>query len=498
MSLKGIYTDIVKIRRMVFAEVAKLALSDQEEDEFDQIPYKIIDTEEPTYRSSIFKERAIVAARVRMALGMDYQAHQEHKLLSSSIREFLDNEDTLNTKLVNVIRFACEKCPTKAHYVTDNCRKCLAHPCSIVCPVDAITIAEKRAIIDQEKCINCGKCKEACPYSAIVKYERPCAAACGVDAIESDEYDRAKINHAKCVSCGQCIISCPFGAIADKSMIYQLLKDIKKGLDLRAVIAPSFVGQFGPLVTPEKIITALKKIGITEVREVSLGADAASLHEAELFKNCIPEKQPYLGTSCCPSWTYISDKHLPETREYISESYSPMVVSAESVKEGNSDSKVVFIGPCVSKKLEALSDEVKDHVDYVITFEELAAIFVAADIELTQIDEEEGIYDASKFGRGYANAGGVAAAIQENMQKIYDQKIDYVKADGLAECKKMLIKAKHGQLDGYLLEGMACPGGCVGGPGTLLATRKGARNVAEFAKRAPYRFAGENEKLGDK
>ncbi len=454
MGLKGIYTDIVKIRRLVFTEVAKLGLLAKDYEEFDKIPYKIINTEEPTYRSSIFKERAIVAARVRMALGMDYEDNQEHKLLSTDIEKFLEIDNQLKGQLVNVIRFACEKCPTNAHYVTDNCRKCLAHPCSIVCPVNAITIGEERAIIDQEKCINCGKCLQACPYNAIVNYQRPCAAACGVDAIESDQYNRAR--------------------------------------NVRAIIAPSFVGQFGPLVSAEKIIAAIKKLGISEVKEVSLGADAASLHEAELFNEKVPGNQSYLGTSCCPSWTYIVEKHVPEAKENISPSYSPMVFAADAVKENNPESKVIFIGPCVSKKLEALKNEVKDHVDYVITFEELAAIFVAADIELTQIDEEVEINDASYYGRAYANAGGVAKAIQTNLAEEYKKDVNIVTADGLSECKKMLLKAVNGQYEGYLLEGMACPGGCVGGPGTLLTTKRGAKNVEKFAGESPYKYAFEN------
>jgi len=170
-----------------------------------------------------------------------------------------------------------------------------------------------------------------------------------------------------------------------------------------------------------------------------------------------------------------------------------MVFTADAVKENNPESKVVFIGPCVSKKLEALKNEVKDHVDYVITFEELAAIFVAADIELTQIDEEVEINDASYYGRAYANAGGVAKAIQTNLAEEYKKDVNIVTADGLSECKKMLLKTVNGQYEGYLLEGMACPGGCVGGPGTLLTTKRGAKNVEKFAGESPYKYAFENK-----
>jgi len=169
-----------------------------------------------------------------------------------------------------------------------------------------------------------------------------------------------------------------------------------------------------------------------------------------------------------------------------------MVFTADAVKENNPESKVVFIGPCISKKLEALSKEVREHVDFVITFEELAAIFVAADIELTQIEEENDINDASYYGRAYANAGGVSRAIQANLAELYNQEVMIATADGLSDCKKMLLKAVHGQYNGYLLEGMACPGGCVGGPGTLLSTKRGTSNVEKFASKSPYKFAFDN------
>ncbi len=493
--MKGIYTSITKIRRQVFTEVARLAFENGDHHQFEDAPYRILPGEVAQYRDSIFKERAIVGERLRLAMGLPVRRVDKHSRLSSGIEKVDVDHRILEAPLVNVIPFACEACPTDAFYVTDNCRKCLAHPCTFVCPVNAVSIGKNRAIIDQDKCIRCGKCKEACPYHAIVRYDRPCAAACGVNAIESDYLGRAEINQDKCVSCGMCIISCPFGAIADKSEIYQLIKAMNKGAQVVAEIAPSFVGQFGPLATPAKVVEGLKRLGFSDVVEVSLGADIASIHEAKVFVENVPEKQPYLGTSCCPSWAMMAKKFFPEQSQYISSSHTPMVATAKQIKAKNPDAKVVFIGPCIAKKIEALDEEVRPYIDFVITFEELIAMFVAKDIDLSMLEDGQEPNDSSSRGRSYANCGGVAEAIASNIRKLYPgREVLIDRADSLSDCRKMLAMAKAGKRDGYLLEGMACPGGCVGGPGTLLPTKQATVKVQEFAKKSPYETALDNPK----
>jgi [FeFe] hydrogenase (group B1/B3) len=479
--MRGIYTPVTQIRRQVFEKVAKLAWQGDFE-RVDELPYEIIKGEVASYRESVFKERAIVAERIRLACGLPLRTAAEHAPVSKDFDQALSLDYAFNTPLIEVIPFACSACPTTAYEVTNNCRGCIAHPCTSVCPVGAVSIVGNRSVIDKEKCVKCGRCAEACPYNAIVKYERPCAAACGVNAIGSDELGRAKIDHEKCVSCGQCLVSCPFAAIADKSQILQLVLALKSNEKVIAEIAPAFVGQFGPLATPGKVKAALLQLGFADVYEVASGADEGSVDEAEKFVDMVPEKVPFLTTSCCPSWSVLAKSVLGEDlQDCVSFSLTPMVATARIIKKEHPDARVCFIGPCASKKLEAFRRTIRSDVNYVITFEELMGIFAARDIAFEE-ESEMDPGEATRTGRNYAVAGGVAEAIVSCIHaKHPEMEVPVDRAEGLANCKKMLMLAKAGKRNGYLLEGMACEGGCIGGAGTLLAVKKAAALVQKFA-----------------
>ena len=362
----------------------------------------------------------------------------------------------------------------------------MAHPCMEVCPKDAISFVDGYSYIDQDKCIKCGQCSKVCPYSAIHERKRPCEIACGVGAIGTDYAGRAKIDPDKCVSCGMCMVSCPFGAIADKSQIYQLIKAMNEGNEVIAILAPAFVGQFGPKATPNKIKAALLDIGFFDVWEVAVGADAGALEEAEHYAHGVATGEvPFLLTSCCPSWSMLGKKYFPEVIDQISNALTPMVATARAARETNKDAKIVFVGPCVAKKLEASRKSVRSEVDFVITFEELAAMFEAKDIDFNTYDKEVELNDAFGAGRGYAVASGVAGAIEACIKEYYPDteiKIDHV--EGLAECRKMLLQAKAGKKNGYLIEGMGCPGGCVAGAGTNIPVNKAKVQVNKFVKDA--------------
>lgn len=496
--MRGIYTPVTKIRRQVFAEIAKLAYEGGDYTRIEEIPYKIIPGEVATYRDSVFKERAIVGERLRLAVGLPLRPADQPVPISHGINDSAISTMVYDHPLVNVIPFACNSCPEAAYTVTDNCRGCLAHPCTSICPAKAISLEDGHSVIDKSKCLKCGRCQDVCPYSAIIKYERPCAAACGVDAIKSDELGRAKIDYDKCVACGQCIVSCPFGAISDKSQIFQLIHAIKGGDTVVAEVAPSFVGQFGPLATPERVKAALIELGFSDVKEVALGADIGTVEEAHVYAELVATgKQPFLATSCCPSWSVMAKRTFPEIADSMSKALTPMVSTARVIKKEDPKARVCFIGPCSSKKLEAMRRTVKSDVDFVITFEELMGMFVAKGIAFEN-DADVPLEEGTADGRGYAVSGGVAGAIANTVNHLYPQvEVKMDRAEGLRNCKKMLAIAKAGKRNGYLLEGMACPGGCVAGAGTLQPINKATAQVKQFQQAAKEQCAIGSEYLDE-
>jgi iron only hydrogenase large subunit-like protein len=239
-----------------------------------------------------------------------------------------------------------------------------------------------QSFIDQEACIKCGKCYDVCPYGSIIKNERPCNAACGVNAFTKDDQERAVIIPEKCVACGMCMVSCPFGAIVDKSEIYQVINCLKKHEEISAIIAPAFVGQFGDKVSADQVLEGLLLLGFTDVKEVAYGADITAVDEAKHFLKHVPVDQPYLATSCCPAWVKMAKKELKDQAHCVSDSSSPMIETANAIKEKFPNTKIVMVGPCSAKKLEATYADVHKSVDFVLTFEEVNAMFAARKIEL--------------------------------------------------------------------------------------------------------------------
>ena len=499
--MRGIPSLITDIRKKVFTEVARMAYAGGDYSHAEDLPYVIVPGDQPLHRESIFLERAIAGERVRLAMGLGVRPIQTRSLMTEGMDAAAVAEQYYEPPLVNIIPYACHGCPTNQYKVSNYCQNCLAASCQKVCPKDAISFRNNRSYIDLDKCIRCGKCAKACPYNAIVHLQRPCAAACGMDAIGSDEHGRAVINQDKCVACGQCLVACPFGAIVDKGQIFQVIQSILKGDKVIAIVAPAFIGQFGKHSTPGKFVTAMKQLGFARVVEVAVGADMCTIEEAKDFLEKVPAQQNYMATSCCPAWHSMIEKLFPSEMGKISMTLTPMVFTARMMKKDYPGCKVVFVGPCAAKKLEAIRADIRSDVDFVLTFEELNGMFEAKEIDFANLEESNVLNEGSASGRGFAVSGGVAKAVTDLAQKEHpDVEIKTARAEGLRDCRKLMTLAKAGKYNGYLLEGMGCPGGCVAGAGTLLPVDLAAKVVGKYQSEAttgspmesPYRDRGED------
>ena len=483
--MRGIPSLITDIRKNVFTEVARMAYAGGDYSHAEDLPYIIVPGDQPLHRESVFLERAIAGERVRLAMGLSIRPIQTRTLMTEGMDAAAVAEQYYEPPLINIIPYACHACPTNQYKVSNYCQNCLAASCQKVCPKDAISFRNNRSYIDLDKCIRCGKCAKACPYNAIVHLERPCAAACGMDAIGSDEHGRAQIHQDKCVACGQCLVSCPFGAIVDKGQIFQVIQSILKGDQVIAIVAPAFVGQFGKHSTPGKFVTAMKQLGFQRVVEVAVGADLCTIEEAKDFMEKVPAQQPFMATSCCPAWHSMVHKLFPAQSGNISMTLTPMVFTARLMKKQYPGCKVVFVGPCAAKKLEAIREDIRSDVDFVLTFEELMGMFQAKEIDFETIPESDVLNEGTAAGRGFAVSGGVAVAVENIIHQTHPEvEVKTARAEGLRECRKLMTLAKAGKYDGYLLEGMACPGGCVAGAGTLLPVDLAAKVVGRYQNEA--------------
>lgn len=437
-------TDINKIRYEVNVEVARAAFANQLKEKRDEIPYTIIPGNTPSYRCCVYREREIIRQRVRLAEGHSAVAGVENK------------------NIVQVIPAACEGCPINRFSVTNNCQMCMAKKCMGACNFGAITFEQGRAHIDPKKCKECGKCAEACPYNAIADLMRPCKRSCPVDAISLDDDMIVVIDEEKCISCGQCVINCPFGAIADKSFMVDVIKLMNQGKKVYAMVAPAIEGQFGADVSVGMIRQAIKALGFEDMYEVSLGADFVSKNEAEELAEKLEEGKK-MTTSCCPAFVNMIKKHFPQVLENMSTTVSPMTATGRIIKAIDPEAVCVFIGPCIAKKGEVIDSITYGGADYAMTYEELASMFEARDIDPADFEEE--LQQGSKYGKNFSVSGGVTASVIEVFkEKNHDVDVKVAKCNGAAECKKALMMLKVGRLPEDFVEGMACVGGCVNGP----------------------------------
>ena len=407
--------NVIKIKHAVLEEVARLAFEGELEERKDEIPMKLIPGPTAQFRCCIYKEREIIRQRVRLAEGK-----------APGLKD--------DGNVIQVISSACEDCPISSYTVTENCQNCIGKACINACKFGAIEAGRSRSHIDPLKCKECGKCAEACPYNAIAHLQRPCKFSCPVDAISYDEYGISVIDEEKCIRCGKCIHSCPFGAIGSKTWIVDVINAMKSGKHVYAMLAPATEGQFGPDITMASWRKAMKELGFTEFVEVGLGGDLT--------------------------------KHYPELSDAVSTTVSPMCGVSRLIKAKDPEAVTVFIGPCLAKKSEIVDQKIEGNADYALTYSEIRAMMRAKGVALEPV--ENTYQESSVFGKRFGNSGGVAAAVQESLKESgNDIDIKVCKANGADECKKALLLMKVGRLPEDFIEGMACDGGCVGGPSSF-------------------------------
>ena len=462
MEFRKFDTKVQYLKYKVLREVAKEAWNDTLLENVMSIPQTIVPGKTPTMRCCVYKERAILGERVKIAMGGDKN----------------------NPNVIEVIDIACDECPAAGYEVTDSCRGCLAHRCEEACKRGAISFDHNHvAHIDKTKCVECGQCAKVCPYFAIVNRKRPCQIACKVKAISINEDNAAAIDNSKCIQCGACVYQCPFGAISDKSYILNVIDLIKKSKQnteykVYAIVAPSISSQFtyGKL---GQVIKGLKELGFFTVVEAALGADMVAQAESKALS-----EKGFLTSSCCPAFVQYIKNSFPDLLPFVSHNLSPMATLAKYLKTTDEKAKVVFIGPCTAKKAEARLDTVKPYIDEVITFEELQALFDSKDINITTL-EEDVLDNASYFGRIFARSGGLSDAVLEGLK---EQNIDFdLKAcacDGIEACHIALLKKRKNVLDANFIEGMACVGGCIGGAGCLTHGERNKAGVDKYGKEA--------------
>ena len=451
-------TKVQHLKYKVLREVARLAWDDTLLDNVLDIPKTIVPGNTPTMRCCVYKERAILADRVKLAMGGNAE----------------------NPNVIEVIETACDECPMGGYEVTNACRGCLAHRCEDVCRFGAISFDENHvAHIDKSKCKECGACARVCPYTAIISRRRPCENACKIKAIRMNENKAAAIDNDKCIACGACVYQCPFGAIMDKSYILNVIDILKKSDGNRkykvfAVVAPSISSQF-TYAKLGQVITGLKELGFHAVIEAALGADMVAYAESKELS-----EKGFLTSSCCPAFVSYVEKAFPDLVPYISHNLSPMAAISKYIKEHDAPCRVVFIGPCTAKKAEVQKDSVRPYVDVAMTFEELQALFDSRDIDITTLPENM-LDNASYYGRIFARCGGLSDAVAEGLkeQGVENFALKACSCDGIEACRMALLKKSKGVLDANFIEGMACLGGCIGGAGCLT---HGEKNKAEVDK----------------
>lgn len=474
------YSNAMLIRRDLLARLCKLIQSGTLQQEVNRVPLIMRPRHGyETTRCCIHKDRAVLKYRFMAMFGFDVRDEEDELTPLSEYAARAEAHPNESDVMLTVVDEACSSC-VKTNYVVSNlCRSCIGHPCTFACNKDAISL-QPQAFIDTKKCVNCGLCMQACPFNAIIYQAVPCEEACPVKAISKDEFGVEHIDAEKCIYCGRCKQACPYGAVMEKSSLIQLYQAFRSDKKVVAMFAPALLGQFPASI--QQMIAALRKLGFDEVVEVAKGANVTSEIEAEEFEERMEHGAPFMTTSCCPSYMLLVKRHLPELQPYVSETLSPMIYTARMVKKEDPSKVTVFIGPCVAKRHEGFYDP---DVDFVLSFEELGAMLVAAGVDVLKCEEIDYDHTIHNSGRAFPYTGGVAASV--GVYAKHPEKVRAITVDGIDKAVikslKTIEKTCGGPEQPNFIEMMMCKGGCVNGCNTLANPKIATRQVVNFIQK---------------
>lgn len=462
------------LRRELLTRMIRLLNEGKLSAEIDRIPYMMRPRGGEVSRCCIYKDRAMLKYRAMGVLGFGIDEEQDEMTTLAEYTDMAFQREMVSENPLSVMTEACSACVKVNYVVTNMCRGCVARPCEVNCNKDAIHFINGQANIDHQKCVNCGLCMKNCPFHAIVYIPVPCEESCPVGAISKDTDGKEHIDPDKCIYCGRCISACPFGAVVEKSHLIELFRAFSSPKPVVAIVAPAVAGQFKTSLS--NIMGAVAKLGFDHVIEVAKGADVTTANEAAEFQEKMEEGQPFMTTSCCPSYYLLAHRHIPEIKPYVSHTRSPMYYAAEIARREYPDAVIVFVGPCLAKRKEAWHDP---NVDLMLSFEELGTMFVAMGVDAFGDSGIELDTTINPTSRGYANTAGVMNAVAKALPAGVD--IKPIVINGLDKTTIRELRGYAKSCPGNMVEVMACEGGCVNGCNVIANPKVAARQVKELS-----------------
>ncbi len=284
--------------------------------------------------------------------------------------------------------------------------------------------------LKKSNCKNCYKCIRHCPVKSI-----------------RFSGNQAHIIGDECILCGQCFVVCPQNAKEITSETEKVKVLIQSGDPVVVSLAPSFIANYNGTGI-NAIRKALKEVGFFDVEETAIGATIVKREYERILKE---DGRDIVISSCCHSVNLLIQKYFPSLVPYIADVVSPMQAHALEIKKRIPNAKVVFVGPCVSKKAEA--EQYKGIVDATLTFEELTDILKNCKIE-SDIEKND-----ESLARFFPTAGGI-------LKTMTDKAPDYTYTviDGVENCIAALNDIQRGEVHKCFIEMSACAGSCIGGP----------------------------------